>query len=259
MSWAYWSSKPSSGGGGLPQDNIAAFFSIRQLDGYTGDCLRVIRDSDLTTLDIGFDVDGLLDTAAISTFCTGTIGRIIRWYNQVNGTFATQATQANQPIIYTGGSVVTVNTKPALTFDANDNLTLTGISWLSFFTVLKVDTFATLNYCGNTATSPIFVGGSFSGANGVGLFEGSLRISNTTENTNQNQHTMLKDTNFLAVDTNSSDYVSNTYNPSGAAFNIIGNGSIGLRGKIQEVVLYSDNRLSDKLVIESDLQTYYGI
>jgi hypothetical protein len=244
--------------GGITELNMVAFFSIRQLKGYTGNCLRVIRDSDLTTLDIGF-VSGELDQSAITTFCTGTTGRVNRWYNQVDGSFASQATQANQPIIYTGGSIVTVNSKPAITFDVNDNLTLTGISWLSLFTVLKVDTFGTLNYMGNTATSPIFCGGSFSGANGFGFFESSLRISNTTENTNQNQHTMIKDTNFLAVDSNSSDYVSNTYNSSGALWALIGNATIGLRGKMQEIVLYSDNKSTNKLAIESNLQTYYGI
>jgi hypothetical protein len=248
--------------GGLPTNNITGFFSLRQLSGYSGSCIRVIRDSDLTTQDIGFS-GGVVDTAAITSFCTGTTGRINRWYNQVDGNFASQATQANQPIIYTAGAVVTVNTKPALTFDLNDRLDLnTPVAFKSVFVVLKVDTISTINYWADQIPSaPLFASGTFGGINGCGLLQTSVRITNSTENTNQNQHTLIKDTNYLAVDTNSSDFVSNTHNVGTNTFGFIGysSSSLGLRGKMQEVVVYSDNRTSDKSTIETEIQTYYGI
>lgn len=49
---------------------------------YTGYCLRVERGSDNTFIDVGFDTTGYLDIAAIVTFCTGTIGKVIRKYSQ---------------------------------------------------------------------------------------------------------------------------------------------------------------------------------
>lgn len=249
---------------GPPTINLTGFFSVRQLSGYSGSCLRVIRDSDLTTLDIGF-VSGLLDTASIATFCSGTTGRVDRWYNQFDGSFGSQATQANRPTIYTGGAVVTVNGKPALAFDVNDQLGLSSPKvWTSIFTTLKIDTLSPINYWGNTVgNSPtFFAGGSAAGVNGFGIVSGGIyRIQNTSENTNQNQHTLISYTNYLAVDTNSSDFVSNTYNLTKGNFSIIGfsSNSFGLNGKLQEILIYSDDKTSDKASIESEIQTFYGI
>ena len=48
---------------------------------YSGPCLRVRRDSDLNTLDIGFDGE-LVDLSAINAFCAGSTGRISIWYDQ---------------------------------------------------------------------------------------------------------------------------------------------------------------------------------
>jgi len=90
--------------------------SVRRLTGdYTGPCMRIRRVSDSTHLDIGFDTNGDLDTAAIEAFCSGTIGTVQTWYDQSGSrNHLTQDTLAQQPAIYDNGAVITRNGKPAL-------------------------------------------------------------------------------------------------------------------------------------------------
>lgn len=65
---------------------------------YTGYCLRIRRDSDNTTQNIGFDSNGIVDVAAISTFLGAGTGYVDIWYDQSgNGNHAVQATLAYQP------------------------------------------------------------------------------------------------------------------------------------------------------------------
>lgn len=119
-----------------------AAYSLRLLSStYTGDAIRVRRASDNTEQDIGF-VNNELDTSTLTTFCSGTNGFVKTWYDQSgNGYDATQTTAANQPQIVSSGSVINVNSKPAISFDGtNDSLlntTLTASSTQSVFYVKK--------------------------------------------------------------------------------------------------------------------------
>ena len=90
--------------------------SLRLLSStYTGDAIQVRRDSDNSTLDIGF-IDNVLDTASLITFCTGTNGFITIWYDQSgNNRNVTQGTIARQPKIYDSVTgVYILNSKPAV-------------------------------------------------------------------------------------------------------------------------------------------------
>jgi surface protein len=100
-----------------------AAYSLRLLrSDYIGDAIRVRRASDNTEQDIGF-VDKELDTSALTTFCSGTDGFVMTWYDQSgNGRNATQATAANQPQIVSSGSVININSKPSIKFDGVNNL-----------------------------------------------------------------------------------------------------------------------------------------
>lgn len=93
-----------------------------QLMRYTGPLMNVKRDSDSTNKDVGVvaGASGLLDSAAISTFCTGTTGRVSSYYGQINGhTFSSAGSTA--PIVYQSGALKTINGKPALSFDGSTN------------------------------------------------------------------------------------------------------------------------------------------
>jgi hypothetical protein len=95
----------------------AAAYSVRKLrSGYTGSAIRVRRLSDNTEQDIGF-VDGELDTASLTTFCSATDGFVTTWYDQSgNSNNATQITATSQPQIVSSGSVLLENGKAAINF-----------------------------------------------------------------------------------------------------------------------------------------------
>jgi hypothetical protein len=119
-----WEDVPAIAGiiDGYTADLEVAFAPVLLDVNYTGDCIRVRRASDNTEQDIGFDGTEL-DTAALTTFCTGTNCFIKTWYDQSgNGNDGTQSTTASQPKIYDSSTgVLLENAVPALTFDGTDD------------------------------------------------------------------------------------------------------------------------------------------
>lgn len=87
--------------------NAHVGFSLRQLDvNYTGPCLEVRRDSDDTTKDIGFLVDGSLNVSQLLDFCGTGDGFVRTWYDQSgNGYDAVQTDADLQPRIVNDGAV----------------------------------------------------------------------------------------------------------------------------------------------------------
>jgi hypothetical protein len=88
--------------GSLPLDNIGSTYLAlslrRQLTTYTGDCLRLRRDSDDDEEDFGFSGNNL-DTAAIATWLGGATGYVVRWYLQdSSGLYAAQSDPTKQLI-----------------------------------------------------------------------------------------------------------------------------------------------------------------
>lgn len=79
---------------------------------YTGNLIRVYRDSDASTLDVGFDGSGDLDTAAIESFCSGTTGRVITLYDQSGNGYNLAYASGTRAVIYESGAVLTLNGMP---------------------------------------------------------------------------------------------------------------------------------------------------
>lgn len=85
---------------------------FKRLESYSGQCMRIERDSDNTQTDIGFS-NNYIDVSAIESFCSGTEGRVAEWYDQstlsITGTTGSisQSTYSQMPIIYESGAVVT--------------------------------------------------------------------------------------------------------------------------------------------------------
>jgi hypothetical protein len=96
--------------------NALRAYSVRKLrNAYTGFCLKVRRSSDNTTQDIGFDSNGDLDTAAITSFVGANDGFVDTWYDQSgNGVNAVQATAGSQPQIVSSGTIQTTGTKTSI-------------------------------------------------------------------------------------------------------------------------------------------------
>jgi len=71
---------------------------------YTGPCLKVRRSSDNEEKDIGFS-GGFVNVKEIESFCNGTTGYVIKWYDQsLNDYDFTQSDTAKQPKIFDNNS-----------------------------------------------------------------------------------------------------------------------------------------------------------
>ena len=107
----------------------SALFSLRKINPfYNGNCIKVRRDSDNATLDIGF-VGTVLDSATLLSFCGSGNGYIEIWYNQslqldYYGTEynAQQTTTTIQPQIVLNGVIMTNNGNYAIFFDGTKYL-----------------------------------------------------------------------------------------------------------------------------------------
>ena len=102
--------------------NAQAAYSLRKISSsYTGNAIKVRNDSG-TTLDIGFDSNGDLDTASLQTHIGSGHGTVETWYDQSgNSRNATQIIVGLQPYIALSGTIHEINGKPAIKF-ASDYL-----------------------------------------------------------------------------------------------------------------------------------------
>lgn len=114
-------------GSGLGSAAVA--YSVRKLrSAYSGSALRVRRSSDSTEQDIGFSGNDL-DAASLASFCSGTDGFVVRWYDQSgNARNATQATASKQPKIVSSGSVITSSSFPALLCSGGQAMIATNVA-----------------------------------------------------------------------------------------------------------------------------------
>ena len=102
-----------------------AAYSLRKLRAeYEGSAIRIRRSQDDAEVDIGFDGDGLLDTAAIADHCADKNGFVTKWYDQSgNSRDAVQATSTKQPAIYEAGAhVKDSGSRSFVKFDDTDDV-----------------------------------------------------------------------------------------------------------------------------------------
>lgn len=123
--------------------NANVAYSLRKLRcAYSGFAIQVRRSSDNATQNIGFTVNGDLDTASLKTFVgVGNSGFVSIWYDQSGNPFPVNVAPpaaANQPRIINAGVVERRNGVPTLFFD--------GIN--DYFTT---NSFSTTGYTGFTA------------------------------------------------------------------------------------------------------------
>jgi len=100
--------------------------STRKLSStYTGSCMEVTRTSDSATLDIGF-LGNSVNTTAITNFCTGTVGKVTKWYDQTGG--GHYFGDDNGPVIYDNGAIQTSRGLPTCNF-ASSNTTVESLHY----------------------------------------------------------------------------------------------------------------------------------
>ena len=267
-------------------ENAVAAYSLRKLrNAYSGNAIVVQRDGPSPgTTNIGFNASGELDTAAILSFCGSNNGFVQRWYDQSgNGNDLVQTTAANQPLIYNGSSIVTLNGKTAMTitggdhlpsnsaFDINPNVNELVVAWVGSIDNEAADRIAVSQWNTGSTNQVMEIlykqtvdkirwqhrydGGTLATADSATTTAGDQYI--VVGRTINGRHEVLTD----GAETVGSS-VSDTPNNQSGNF-AVGARSTGLNkpmsGKTQEVVIWSRaTALDDYNDISDDINTHYS-
>jgi hypothetical protein len=251
--------------------NATAAYSVRKLRTlYTGSAIRVRRSSDNTEQDIGFTALGALDTSALTSFCGSGNGFVTTWYDQSgNARNATQSTAANQPQIVSSGSLITINSLPAVQFDgSNDNLKSSSYTAIS----QPITLFLVNRYI---ATTPypylIDIGGDkalgyISGAGGKNDMYFGVGLKSTTNyaaNTNFLWYALANGSSSQ-ISINGETIVSGNAGTGNSSSITIGSNLALTTGAFansnySEFIFYPSNQSSNLTGIRSNINTYYGI
>ena len=243
--------------------NAAAAYSLRKLSElYLGDAIIVRRASDNATQSIGFLANGELDTASLESFCAGTAGFVTTWYDQSGNTHDAANTAASeQPQIVSSGSTILENGKAAIQWDGIKRYldsSYTGGSMTSYISLLSAS--------GTNARAWTFTDDA------IGLRN---KLSDTLCIKGTDDFDIIANTTTLGqilVDGYGVDPVSNYVNGSlessgnqGQYLNNalrIGSTSTGVlswNGTQQELIFYNTDQSSNRIGIETNINTFYTI
>lgn len=106
---------------------VTAAYGLRKLNcSYSGFAINVRSSAaGSPTLNVGFTINGDLDTASLKSFVGSNSAYIATWYDQSgNGRHVTQATAASQPQIVNAGAVTQQNGRPSVSFNGSNSLSL---------------------------------------------------------------------------------------------------------------------------------------
>lgn len=281
--------------------NAAAAYSVRKLrSAYTGSAIRVRRSSDNTEQDIGFNASGGLDTSALTSFCGSGNGFVTTWYDQSgNARNATETTAVSQPQIVSSGSVININSKPAIQLDAtNDRLTVpTSTSYFKFLhdgtkwfssSVTRINRNTESAIFGNNGSTTAQIGCYMYLQNGTNKLQTGVTngngivatqpaiVTTTTNYTINTQNLILVEAdvtnstlnNRLNIYINNSSInQGNTSNGSVSTNNATQNLQLGaygnnvwnMDGYYQELIFWASDQSSNRIGIQSNINSYYGI
>ena len=268
-------------------------YSLRkQRLAYGGSAIRVRRSSDNAELDIPF-ASGVLDTTALTSFCTGTNGFVTTLYGQdllLNN--ATQPVLLFQPKIYDSiAGVITQNGKPAMFFDGvDDHLVIDTALPLTSHSIFDVVSVSSI-----TAASPAMLkyGGSPSGPSFSEMLYGYGAISNTLTNETEffvsllagqiygygntvspingqllNSVVYVSNSSFTAIRNNTllslATAITGGFNSVREPDDIkyIGsrnNGTLNFSGYMQEITVYPKDQTPIVTAATLDINTYYNV
>ena len=254
--------------------DAAAAYSVRRISSSSTTLMRVREAAGGREADIGYDTNGMLDSAAIAAHCGTADGFVVSWTDQSgNGNHATQSTAGRQPKIYDGTTqaVITDNGKPALDFLLNDNRIFQEVTGLTFNTndvgVFVVCTAITGHNAYATALN-IAPGAGTQIA--IAYRTEQISYAGTTLGTGTSDTT--QNLVSLYADNASNDvrgYIdgtqlgtTSTSSNAGTSFTIASLGGIGSaywEGTIQEIVFYPSSTKSSHTAIETNINSEYLI
>lgn len=258
--------------------DASRIYSLRKIvSAYSGNCIRIRRNSDNAETDIGFDSVGYLDTYSISAFCGSSAnGYVTKWYSQINSVDLFSSANNFQPIIYlssTGIQKVSENGLPCIDFGNynnsllyNYNASLWNDGKFSVF-IVKKDTQTSANYSANilgefssSSTNPLYSIIKFGNASlkmwGISLRNDASTLIFDNITTSGSNVSAVHQLSVLDSRSNIKAYVNNgtlnkdyNYTVSGTlTVNVL---SVGARrrtfddsyykGYIQEIILLSNN------------------
>lgn len=249
--------------------NAAAAFSLRKLrTDYTGSAIRVRRSSDNTEQDIGFTAFGELNASSLTSFCGSGNGFVTTWYDQSgNARNATQTTAANQPQIVSSGNVITQNGKSSIYFGINGNDASVRLATSSFTTISQPYTVFSA-FKTDTNDRQCFFDGISSNSQIAFITNWWMVTDSSTYGTSTTS--MQLHSNFFNASTNfnaAQNGVLSTLNYSVTSLNGITLGHLRnafatnyqFNGNLSECVVYPVNQSTNRLNIESNINSYYGI
>ena len=248
---------------------------------YSGTAIRVRRSSDNAEQNIGFTAFGGLDTTALTSFCGSGDGFVVTWYDQSgNANNSTQSNVLLQPQIVSVGVVLSINGKPCMQFDGINDLLASSI-----YSSNKFGDYAFNVYQYNNVNQGGAIWSNGSSSNGYAIGIGNTTYDNdgnkfvtlysgvawasTSYVLNANQ-TLSTWTNFVngsqSLWINSSQAlnqasISSTPNTPTTIARLGGTGDL-LRYsfvKIQEHIYYSSDQSTNRVGIENNINSYYGI
>ena len=245
-------------------------YSLRKLrTAYSGPAIRVRRSSDSTTLDVGFNADGTLDTTAMLSFVGAGNGFVSIWYDQSgNSLNMVQNTSVLQPTIVTAGSVRTDVGKPAILFN-QQRLSLPSanmnVSSLSLFYVgnsygmnanygglivmssTPIDN-PEIRFGATTNTSAYWNGGSVLHANYVTKVYSSFITGNKTID-------LYGNNTLLGTGTRAGTF-NNITELTFGGYNLYNGWQIGY---MSECILYITNQTTNRTGMSSNMNSFYSI
>ena len=245
--------------------NAAAAFSLRALNSnYTGPLVRVRRASDNAEQDVFATYDGELNVNALATFCAGTNGFVVRWYDQSsNGNNATQTTTSLQPKIYDSVTGVELeDLTPALLGSTSCFMLLaSSIIGAGDYAVFTVHTYSSIDmlFGGTTPTIGIWYNGGL-----YQRFDNNTNVALTASYANgdkilsyQNRTTgtwsIGADGGAASTGTNTASW---TIDRLFAGF---GSTTYSFAGKFQEFIAYESDQSANRAAIEDNINGHYGI
>ena len=244
--------------------NAAAAYSLRSLTGGDPQVVRVRRSSDNGEQD--FTASGISSGALVAFVGSGNDGFVETWYDQSgNSEDAVQETAGSQPKIVNAGDLVVLSGVPALLFDESF-LVATGFAFSPSGDFLAVTV--------SKLSSNNFIDTRDGGSDGFFIQQGSSAFR-YRYNGDGSIDVSGKDEHIIATAELNGTTLTAYKNGSSAGTDTVTAGlsttealSIGkvafssanaLTGSVQEIILYDTDKSANRVVLETNIISHYGI
>lgn len=243
-----------------------AGYSLRKLSNISGPVIRARRGIDNKESDFYADE---IEGGELQGFATNDGASdvfVTTWYDQFGNNNATQTTAADQPKIWDASAgLVTDNGKPAIRFNGNSELKLSGIPSST------ATMFFAMNYLGDTRAmtltydydiNPNFYGyyirKDTSGGIHANYGNPSLYVNSLLNNVSKTDeaYNVLSGVNDQIVRV---DLYSDISAWPNLHFGKWVGGSYGFNGNLQEWLIYGGNQSANRETIETNINQYYII